>query len=145
MQRIAVRVGGENSAAVRSVKDKMTRRLLNGTAAGCDEIMAIRKVGGKREVARTSQCTNECLQVLIGGCSKRSANKAAGEEKPQAYPLGTLRIFPIRERSWRPFSAGLLLPNLAAAIHHKFRARQFFESHRTSGMDACRTDPDLGA
>jgi hypothetical protein len=27
------------------------------------------------------------------GCSKRSANEAAGETKPQAYPLGYLKDF----------------------------------------------------
>ncbi|HZD13007.1 MAG TPA: hypothetical protein VE177_05760, partial [Candidatus Binatus sp.] len=41
----------------------------------------------------------------MGGCSKRPFSKAAGESKPEAYPLGTLRISMNRERSWRAFSA----------------------------------------
>ncbi len=68
---------------------------------------------------------------ILAGCSKRPSSKAAGESKPEAYPLGrtvrrirsttsvrgrseskpeayplgTLRISMSRERSWRAFSA----------------------------------------
>src|SRR5439155_6944190 len=38
------------------------------------------------------------------GCSKRPFSKAAGESKPEAYPLGALRISMSRERCCRTFS-----------------------------------------
>src|SRR5690242_2655515 len=45
----------------------------------------------------------------------------------------------------RPSRVPLLLAELAAAQHDELRAGQLFESHRSTGMDAGRTDADFGA
>jgi hypothetical protein len=58
----------------------------------------------------TGFCTggNENTASILdyrGRLLKKAASAAAGERKPEAYPLGTLRILSNREQSWRPFSA----------------------------------------
>src|SRR5689334_10951202 len=45
----------------------------------------------------------------------------------------------------RPPGVPLLLAELTAAQHDELRAGQLFQSHRSAGMYAGRTDPDFGA
>ena len=93
VQRIAVRIGQENPSAVGTIQYEMPARLAHDVPPSRNGVGTIDKVGRKGEVALANQCTDEWRHVMTGGCSKRSANKAAGESKPEAYPLGYVEDF----------------------------------------------------
>jgi len=80
---------------------------------------------------------------ILGGCSKRPSSKAAGESKPEAYPLGYVEDFAeLRTKLAAFFSSLLIRETGCLPIDHPHssqdqrdtedfaRAHWFFQQHR---------------
>ena len=55
MQRVAIRIGGEDTSAVGPIEDEMAGGLLKDASTCGDEILMIGKMGRKRQIFRASQ------------------------------------------------------------------------------------------
>ena len=55
---------------------------------------------------------------ILGGCSKRPFSKAAGESKPEAYPLGYVEDFDEPRTQLAGFFSSLLLRELGCLPIH---------------------------
>jgi hypothetical protein len=82
MQRIALRISGKDSTAVRAVEDEVAGGLLNDSPSGRDKITAIRKIGGKRKIPGEDQCTDESFHFYGCGLVLEATQKRLHYTRP---------------------------------------------------------------